>query len=214
MNISSLRFQAAVAALGVSLGLSPVAMDIPNATFGVSSAQAKGGEGGGGGGSDRGGRDNDRSADRGDKGNGNSGNAREASARGQERAAERAVERATAEAVSAAGVSKGRAERVSLDAAVSASSLGRLNAAHASPTARANAAANSTVGQIAAYEQAALVGDVQAAAESLAMAANKTVDTSVVKAVNELLSLETPAGFDASVAAGANNIQRDESLSR
>jgi hypothetical protein len=87
-----------------------------------------------------------------------------------------------------------------------ASQLGSLNAAHASPVARANAAPNSRVGQIAAYEQATLAAreaeteeDMmafeQAAAEALAAASNKnnSDDPDVVAAVDGLLGIAEEA---------------------
>jgi hypothetical protein len=86
-----------------------------------------------------------------------------------------------------------------------ASQLGSLNAAHASPVARANAAPNSRVGQIAAYEQATLAAreaeteeDMmafeQAAAEALAAASNKNnSDADVVAAVDGLLGIAEEA---------------------
>lgn len=101
-----------------------------------------------------------------------------------------------------------------------ASKLGRLNAAHASATARANAAPHSAVGRIAAYEtavyerqaaqtqlealleanapaeqiagaQAAVEKAAQLEVETLSAAANKNIDKGVVEAVNELLGIET-----------------------
>ena len=101
-----------------------------------------------------------------------------------------------------------------------ASKLGRLNAAHASATARTNAAPHSAVGRIAAYEAAvyerqevqaqlnavledenatqqqldeALAAVAEAAqreVETLSAAANKNIDEDVMHAVNELLGIE------------------------
>jgi hypothetical protein len=93
------------------------------------------------------------------------------------------------------------------------SKLGRLNAAHASPTARSNAAPHSAVGRIATYEEA--VNETLAAEqahkedptnqslleyqqayldqeEALAAAANKDIDEDVAQAVNGLLGIDTP----------------------
>jgi len=91
-----------------------------------------------------------------------------------------------------------------------ASALGNLNAAHASPTAMANASSNSTVGLIAAYAQAVKAGQITTTAEAqqaLGAISNKSsqdeelgvdavdaVDAAVVAAVNELLGIEN---FDA-----------------
>ena len=90
---------------------------------------------------------------------------------------------------------------------ISASALGSLNAAHASPTARANASPRSRVGQIAAYEGAIAADDLQAAAESLASAANKEIDADVVAAVNGLLGLEVDPAIEAEVADKAEEIR-------
>jgi hypothetical protein len=87
-----------------------------------------------------------------------------------------------------------------------ASALGALNAAHASPTARANAAPESQVGLIAAYEQAMLAAlalpaetPEQVAARDAAIAAaragqldaaaNKPLSPEVVARVDSLLGL-------------------------
>ena len=78
--------------------------------------------------------------------------------------------------------------------------LGNLNAAHASPNARANAAPNSMVGQIATYEasmrQAMAISDpnrrdaaVIAAREQLALAANKPLTSDVIQQVDAMLGI-------------------------
>ena len=89
-----------------------------------------------------------------------------------------------------------------------------MNAAHASPTARANAAPHSAVGRIATYEEAvnetltaeeaynedptnqALLETYQQSyldqEEALAAAANKDIDEEVAQAVNEMLGIDTP----------------------
>ena len=95
-----------------------------------------------------------------------------------------------------------------------ASSLGRLNAAHASPTARANASPNSVVGIIAAYEAEvkaaedaeAVAAAAAAAVDTLAEAANKGYpDDAVVAAVNNLLGIEaTEDAPDATAEASAD----------
>lgn len=56
-------------------------------------------------------------------------------------------------------VKKAKKKTVAEDLGVSPSELGALNAAHASPTALANAAPNSRVGRIAAYKAAVLEGE-------------------------------------------------------
>jgi hypothetical protein len=56
-------------------------------------------------------------------------------------------------------VKKAKKKSVAEDLGVSPSELGALNAAHASPTALANAAPNSRVGRIAAYKAAVLEGE-------------------------------------------------------
>ncbi|MBR9868240.1 MAG: hypothetical protein GYB20_13330 [Oceanospirillales bacterium] len=88
-----------------------------------------------------------------------------------------------------------------------AATLGRLNAAHASETARAHASLNSAVGLIAQYEAAvyaareAATEEEQAELEQTAMgflgqAANKEINEEVVSAVNALLSIEPEAEPD------------------
>jgi hypothetical protein len=78
--------------------------------------------------------------------------------------------------------------------------LGNLNAAHASPQARANAAPNSMVGQIAAYETAmqqalALSNATQrdaaitAARQQLALAANKPLTADAIAQVDAMLGI-------------------------
>ena len=77
---------------------------------------------------------------------------------------------------------------------------GKLNAAHASPTARLNAAPNSAVGQIAAYEEAKkaalLSGDeeeIQAANDLLKELTNKEIDEDTIAALDDLLGIDAPA---------------------
>ncbi len=86
-----------------------------------------------------------------------------------------------------------------------ANELGNLNAAHASATARANAAPTSMVGKIATYDaamrQALTISDpitrayaINAARGDLATVANKPLTASVVTRVDRLLGLPT-GGF-------------------
>ena len=87
-----------------------------------------------------------------------------------------------------------------------ASALGALNAAHASPSAMANAAPNSQVGKMAAYDRAMIAAinmpsqtPAQIAARTqaianarstqLAAASNKALSSAVVARVDELLGL-------------------------
>ena len=80
------------------------------------------------------------------------------------------------------------------------SALGNLNAAHASPTARANASPNSMVGLIAAYAAEAQTMTTAEAQEALGAISNKSsydaeldaeaVDAEVVAEVNEMLGVE------------------------
>lgn len=83
--------------------------------------------------------------------------------------------------------------------------MGRLNAAHASARAQERAAAHSAVGMVAAYGAAAgaEVVDIQAAAEALAAAANKDIDSTVVDAVNDLLGIEMDEATRDAIAAAA-----------
>ena len=80
--------------------------------------------------------------------------------------------------------------------------LGRLNAAHASATARANASPNSAVGLLGQYEAAVNAArdaiseeeraDLeQTAIEILGQAANKELNEEVVSAVDALLGIES-----------------------
>ena len=100
--------------------------------------------------------------------------------------------------------------KVSADAKKAASSaktigldtakLGRMNAVNASATARLNAAPNSTVGLIAAYEKALTLGtdveeeitnaEITAAATALAALSKPGVPEEPVKVLNERLGLE------------------------
>lgn len=87
---------------------------------------------------------------------------------------------------------------------LTASSLGRLNAAHASDTARAHAAPNSTVGRIAAFGNALEAGDIEAAAEALADAANKSISPDVVSATAGLMGVDVDEATAEAVSDAAN----------
>lgn len=93
-----------------------------------------------------------------------------------------------------------------------ASSLGALNAAHASPSALANAAPNSRVGQVAAFARAMEAKDVDAAAQALANASNKSISQSTVESVNAILGLHSSPALDAAVAVRAAAIQRGDTV--
>jgi hypothetical protein len=100
---------------------------------------------------------------------------------------------------------------------VSASTLGSLNAAHASPTARANAAPNSAVGAIAAFASAVESEEltdeerVEAAAQALASKANKSITTPVVAEVAHLANVEVSRREARAIAERASQIQNDGS---
>lgn len=100
---------------------------------------------------------------------------------------------------------------------MTASSLGSLNAAHASSTARANAAANSAVGAIAAFASAMESGElshrerVEAAAQALASKANKPITAPVVARVGELANVEVSRREARAIARRAAQIQGDGS---
>ena len=94
---------------------------------------------------------------------------------------------------------------------------GRLNAAHASPTALAHASPYSAVGQIAAYKEAMkdyLAGNeesLEAAANALAGVANKGISAQTVTDLNAVLGLSAVTDdvasqiADTAKAAQANN---------
>ncbi len=96
---------------------------------------------------------------------------------------------------------------------VSASTLGSLNAAHASPTARANAAPNSTVGAIAAFVNAVESNEIsnrqriEAAAQALASKANKPITTPVLSQVAYLANVEVSRREARAIAHRAAQIQ-------
>ena len=96
---------------------------------------------------------------------------------------------------------------------MSASSLGSLNAAHASSTARANAAPNSAVGAIAAFANAVESDElsnrqrVEAAAQALASQANKPITTPVVAQVANLANVEISRREARAIAHRAAHIQ-------
>ncbi len=114
--------------------------------------------------------------------------------------------------------SRGFADR--RDSSKSGNTLGNLNAAHASATARANASPNSMVGRIAAYEtqmNAALAiqdrtarnAAIVAAREQLAQSANKPLTSENIAKVDAMLGIR-----GASPQLGAVNSRRDLDAAR
>lgn len=196
-RLSGIGHTALVLSLSLGVTVLPVAPDL-----GVSRAEARGGGGGGegggggsgGGGGAGGGSGNGQGGEQGGRGGGNDfGQGVAAAARGDNPS--RGEGRGGAEAGARGG-----------DRGALASQLGALNAAHASLTARANAAPNSRVGMIATYERAMLAAltlpavtpqeitarneAIAAALATLDAAANRSpVTTEVVAAVNALLGL-------------------------
>lgn len=178
-------------ALVLSLALGVAALPM-SPDRGVSTAEARGGGGGGGGGpgGGAGGPGNGNGGEHGGRGGGNDfGQGVAAAARGDN-----------------AGRGEGRGGGEGGDRGALAAQLGALNAAHASPTARANAAPNSRVGMIATYERAMLAAlalpgtnpqqiaarneAIADALASLEAAANRgPVTAEVVAEVNALLGL-------------------------
>ena len=107
------------------------------------------------------------------------------------------------------GVGRGK-DKSAKKSGLSASSLGRLNAAHASPNARANAAPHSAVGLLGQYVDAVEADDLEAAAAALAAAANKDIDLAVVGAVDDLLGLEVDEEDEQEIADLASDLQDDD----
>jgi hypothetical protein len=88
---------------------------------------------------------------------------------------------------------------------------GSINAAHASPTAQAQAAPNSRVGLVAAYARAVEAQNVDAAALALTKASNKSISINTVTSLNSLMGLQTDPSTDAAIAAKAASIQSGQS---
>ncbi len=193
------------------LVLAPVSVDFDDGPLTFATAAAKGGGGGGGGGAGGG--------NGGGHGGGNGGGHGGGHGGGQGHGASAAAH-GDGPGNGRGGGSKGQAQSDGVGKGKGqgsmASKLGSLNAAHASETARANAAPNSRVGQIAAYEQAtlaareaendeAMIALEEAAAEALAAASNKnnSDDPAVVAAVNGLLGIADEAEGEEGGAAAA-----------
>jgi hypothetical protein len=115
------------------------------------------------------------------------------------------------DAVSGLGHAFGHDDDDATKHGLTASSLGRLNAAHASATAREHAAPHSAVGLIGQYADAIAAGDLEAAAAALAAAANKDIDLAVVGAVNDLLDIELDEADEQEIADLAGEAQAGES---
>jgi hypothetical protein len=99
----------------------------------------------------------------------------------------------------------GNASSVSGDDEASASELGALNAAHASPQALANAAPNSRVGKIAAYKNAALTAQT---ADQAVTDAQSAVDaaTQAVADAQAALDAANTTGDPAQIAAAQSTL--------
>lgn len=175
-------------------------------------ANAKGGNGGGNGNS--GGHGGGNGASAAGRGGGHGGAGRDGSrgAGGEGRGHAHSEHAHTGHAHSGHGHSghgHGKASRHG----VSASTLGSLNAAHASPTARANAAPNSAVAAIAAFvgalesEELSDRQRIEAAAEALASRANKPITTPVVAEVANLSNVQVSRREARAIAQRAAHIQ-------
>ena len=79
--------------------------------------------------------------------------------------------------------------------------MGSLSASNSSQRARERAAPNSRPGALGAYERALAEGDVEAAAEALARAANKEITPENVGMVNENLGIQSSPEEEAEMAA-------------
>ena len=107
-----------------------------------------------------------------------------------------------------------------------ASTLGSLNAGHASATAMAHASPHSRVGELAVYKsdlaayKAALASNnpiaarqnLAAAAQALAVAANKTVTTNTVAALNRELGIRFSTATDTQIAQLAEATRQHERI--
>jgi hypothetical protein len=143
-----------------------------NLSFDSATALAKGGNGGGKGGGKGG-----------DNGGGNKGADSDTASAGK--------------SASAPGHNK---SELGSDLGKAKNDLGSLNASKASATARAHASPNSQVGKLGAYETAMANGDLEAAAQALADAANKEITPDVVAEVNQNMGIESTPEVDAEVA--------------
>ena len=195
------------ASLVLALGLVFTAASIdPFAGFGSSVAFARsgGGNGGGNGGGHGGGNAGGNSGSHGNSADHaqSSGHAHNSDSPGASRSDD-ATQDAKTRAAQIHATATAHPSRISARKAEAvANELGNLNAAHASATARANAAPTSMVGKIATYDaemrQALTISDpvtrayvINAARADLATVANKPLTASVVARVDRLLGLPT-----------------------
>jgi len=226
-------------ALGLAISLQPLSLDMASLKFEKSQAQAKGGGNGGGNGGHGGGNGGDHGGHGGNSGGGSHNSGSESSHGGGHDRSERTSGSAS---VSTSGQSRAEQARNSTrdakiveakvpsevkQAASSAKSigldtakLGRMNAVHASATARQHAAANSTVGLIAAYEKALSVSegtedqitdaDISEAAKALAALSKEGVPEEPVALLNEKLGLEIDSDVLSRVIEEAREFQTSE----
>jgi len=194
---------------------------LPIAPFGVHPAWPHGGGGGGGGNGNGngGGHGNGGGAASGSVGSGVSASAGTNVDLGHKGSTSKGGKGSTGKGLAGSKDPKGKGS--------TASALGALNAAHASPNALARASANSRVGKIAAYKDAinnlnavnaafkagtATIAQQEAAqmaaAQALANAANKSISTGVVNSVDALLGVSLSAPTTAAdLAAQAAALQ-------
>jgi hypothetical protein len=235
----------ALAALALAVTALPVTADFDRAEPALSSALAKGdggpggGNGGGPGGGNGGGPGNGNGGGPGNgPGNGHGASAAGGLGKGQDKAGKSGSPGSSEsigrtdhashghafgrDAVSGVGIGKSKStHETKTNHGLTASSLGRLNAAHANENALENAAPHSAVGlaaQFAGFEQQALEAAteeeredaISAAAAALAAAANKEIDPEVVGAVNDLLGMDVDPTLESEIAGRANEAQASE----
>ena len=150
----------------------------------IKTAEAKNGKGGG---NDKGGRGGNDKGGKGGNGGGNgkSGGSNSASAGASSSSIDGEDDDTEETEIEAAG-KKG---------------MGSLNASNSSQRARERASPNSRPGALGEYERALAEGDIEAAAEALARAANKEITPENVGKVNENLGIETTPEEEAEMAA-------------
>ena len=150
----------------------------------IKTAEAKNGKGGG---NDKGGRGGNDKGGKGGNGGGNgkSGGSNSASAGASSSSIDGEDDDTEETEIEAAG-KKG---------------MGSLSASNSSQRARERAAPNSRPGALGAYERALAEGDVEAAAEALARAANKEITPENVGMVNENLGIQSSPEEEAEMAA-------------
>lgn len=167
----------------------------------------KGGNGGGNSGGNAGGNGGNRGGEK-----GSAGKSAGKQGLGQQNKADKQAQKAERQAAKA----EAKQGKLGKDPKSISSTLGRLNAAHASATARANASPTSAVGMIASYEAAVrdtqdlaaagasedeLAAAAEVEAEALAAAANKSIEAdydTVSQAVNDMLGLSSEPNTDTS----------------